>query len=883
MDNILKSTLTPAQQQYRQIKDNYQDALVFFRMGDFYELFYEDAHIAHNILGITLTARDKDAPNPIPMAWIPYHALEKYLPRLIEAWYKVARVEQTWTVIPGKVVEREVCEIYTPWTYIEGETGTWSIVCALSQATGKEWDSKQSRHLIWWTLVDGQYTTTTCSWKNELLQMIERLGPKEIIISQQIQKDKELYNQLHWLPWVLVTLHHDIDKPQETLKHILWISTLQSIERAIDDWRIHVVALLFVYIYGTKKQELSVTAIQHYKDTEYVHVDAMTLKNLEIFTSSYQSEKKYSLFHVLQCTQTGMGARALKDRLQYPRKRIEIITHYQDQISYYLDEPKTQEHIINTLKTLWDLQRKYTVIMYAQNPTPLQIHQLWRTIKRLRDDTYRQSAMTRWWITWEQKYQSTHMVDTIVGSLQEEEPNEPWSLFIYWIDELFDETRKRLKNADNEIMAYQQYLVNTTWIQNIKIKLTAHLWYSIEITPKDAEKFMRALIPNNSKVGFVRLQSRKAWERFMTPYLDTLQQELIKAQEIITETEKQKIAQIQKLMRENAALWSRIFELIWLIDLAANMAKMSKQRQRIKPTITKPWSPLLSTRVRHPMIEYYLPPDQAFIPNDVDICQGWLHIITWPNMWGKSTYLRKVAIIALMAHAWFWVPAEFASIPLLDWIYARIGSGDNIAKQQSTFMTEMVEMANILHNATPHSLLIIDELWRGTSTYDGLALTQAMCVYIAKKIKAMTLLATHYHELTELSTTYTTIKPFRVTVKETDWWIVFLKRVEEGVISRSYGIDVAKLAGIPWPILENAKEWLKKRMEKEVMTKPLWLFDQEIYQTHHHQSEKLEEQAWLSKKYDWLIKEIKEIDVNTITPVEALLFIQKIKHLLDEL
>jgi DNA mismatch repair protein MutS len=890
----VRNTETPAQKQYHAIKQDHKDALVLFRMGDFYELFYEDARIAHNVLWIALTARDKDSSNPIPMAWIPYHALEKYLPRLIDAGYKVARVEQLWTPVPGKVVQREVREVYTPATFIEGEMSWESMVCAIAP-----WDDNVWRHCIRGTFIDGHYTITTYASRESLINTIERIWPREIVVSEKISVNPDNINTIKKIPWSSITIHNEIDNPEDALLHILWLRSLQSMHRALWEWRIVCAALLFVYLYTAKKQSISITTIQHDQKSNTVHVDSITQKNLEIFASSYQGEKKYSLYNVLQCTQTGMGARILRQRLLYPSRNKEELEEQLQQIQDFYENTDRQAYIRSTLTTIGDIQKKYTTLVYAQQPTAWQVFALRSGIKTIQEDTVRQECIQRYWWKIDDRALLHTLYHEIVSVLNDKEPTEHWSLFVYGLDQEFDKIRRILFNADQEILDYQKYLVHNTWVQNIKIKYTTHWWYAIEITPKDIEKFLLSNDDTNTKLSFSRVQSRKLWERYSTQYLEDLQETLLTAQDTIMRIEQEKIRKIQESMKQGFSVWNKRFERVWSIDLAVNMAKISKEKRWIRPTLidtqtTSNTSTHASTQalqcvwLRHPTIEHFLPPNEQFIPNDITIHQWWLHILTWPNMWWKSTYLRKVALAVLMAHAWLWVAADSAQIPLVDWIYARIGSWDNLAKQQSTFMTEMVEMANIIHNATEKSLVIIDELWRWTSTYDWLALTQAICVYMCQNVRAMTLFATHYYELVELCNQYPAIKAYRVTVKETQSWIVFLKKVEQWAVSKSYGLDVAKLAWIPYRILKDAQWILKEIWQRHDVPTQQWLFDEMGGSWKWNAANSEPPKEWginvdnLSN-YKNILAIIQEKDINELSPIDALLFLQKIKQLISEL
>ena len=427
-------------------------------------------------------------------------------------------------------------------------------------------------------------------------------------------------------------------------------------------------------------------------------------------------------------------------------------------------------------------------------------------------------------------------------------------------------------------------MVRLTWITNIKLKFVTNQWYFLELTSKDIDDFERFIERSKTKedsewkYAIVRRQTLKWNQRYSSTYLDWLQWHIIDAKEKLASKEFNVLVNLQQeILNHTDALYSLAEKIAWL-DHFTSQAIYAKEHQLVKPQISE--SPIIDIQWgRHPVIEAFLPKDEPFIPNGLIIGENekdkyWLiHVITWPNMWWKSTYLRQSAIIVLMAHCWLFVPAQSAKIGLIDWIFARVGSWDIIAKNQSTFMTEMIEVANILNNATEKSFIIFDELWRWTSTYDGLALTKAILHYLLKEIKAKTLIATHYHELITLEKESDEIKNFSVWVYETDTEVVFMKKISAWWASKSYWVDVAKLAGIPKPILEEARYLLKDLEQKKVVWAPASAAPQGLFdapqQSFAHEAE-----------YEKLKTMLKGMDLNNITPLQALQVLVKIK---DEL
>lgn len=844
--------LTPAQQQYADMKKQYPDCLLFFRLGDFYELFHEDAHIAHKVLGITLTARDKTAPDPIPMAGIPHHALERYLPVLIQAWYKVAVADQVGEVIPWKLVERKIVQIYTPWTWVEQWSLSSYIVAVVQYAN-------------YWALARGDvtlwvWTTKTCLTREEMMETLWRLAPREIVCDGSVHEIWYIERQAHEQWWAFVSIIPSVQDAEQWLLHTLQVTSLSWYGRALDEWVQQACASLFWYLHDIK-QPLCVRRIESWQDDAYVLLDQLTIKNLEVFQWSYNGNKKQSLFGVIDQCKTSMWSRLLAHLLSHPTQDLLQIQDAQHHIQQWYQNQFFAQEVHNLFASVSDLPR------IAQ-----QITQKKRQINTLRQlaEQVQHLHLHADFFTLLQTYNPVLVNEIDVYTRDLLAYIQQWPVDEHdWIasgkDQEVDRLRHIDKEVDQQLLDYQQARFSRSGV-SVKIKYITNQWYFLEITPKDIKKFEDHIDPTDKLRGAVRAQTLKTGQRYISSYLQELQTQIYSSKENLAAYHQQKCEEMYVAWQ---AIVQRVYmyaDLLAQIDLYSTMALLMHERDWCLPQVTND-PDLYIGGWRHPVVEVYLPADEQFIPNDT-LCtpEHFFHLITWPNMGGKSTYMRQQALIVLLAHAGLPVPAKEAKIPCIDWLFARIWSGDVLAKQQSTFMTEMIETATILHHATERSFLIIDELGRWTSTRDGLALAKAITVYICQQIKAKTLFSTHYHELIELAWEVKGIQNRQVWVHETEHEVVFLKKILPWWADKSYWLDVAKLAWIPADVLAIATSYLQeslgeqKKDEYTVMQSSLF-------------SCAVDERIEL---YDELRELYGAIDVYTITPLDAVRILQEI-------
>lgn len=830
------------------MKQQHPDCLLLFRLGDFYEVFHEDAQIAHKVLGITLTARDKNAENPIPMAGIPYHALEKYLPKLIAAWYKVALADQVGEVVPGKLVERQITQIFTPWTWIEQWSKT-SYVVAVAQ-----YDSH--RACAWWDPTLWEWTTWTFSTAHEVITHLQTLSPRELLCSVDF-KEKSLFEQVMHQQFSWCVSYTSFDGLSHAwLMQLLWVSSLSWFGKAVDDSVINALYILFSYLYWLK-QPILVRRIDARRKKEQFFLDYLTIKNLEIFEWSYQWTKKHTLFSVLNTCVTSMWSRLLAVRLMQPSQNIQTICTSHEAIARWTSLANEAKMIREVLKSFGDIPRiaqtitqkkRFIVTLFALTQQIIDAHRsplFIREIKNLNQQLFEQ-------------------IDNFFSAIQwsfRESITDDTDWYAEWKNSEVDRLRQISWHSDELLLQYQQSLIEQFGIW-LKVKHLTNQWYVFEVTPKDVQKFEALL--NNWNHDIVRAQTLKTGQRYTSTYLLELQQNIYSAEEEL-------VAYQKNLAEELWIEWDKMSSLVYdysdaiaLLDMQTSMWLFMLHHDRTIPEMNTNHD-LTIIAWRHPVVEHFLPHEEQFIPNTL-VCSSdsFFHIITWPNMWWKSTYMRQNALILLLAHAWLPVPAKQATIWIIDWIFARIWTWDIIAKQQSTFMTEMLETAAILNNATEHSFIIIDELWRWTSTRDWLALAKAISVYICQQIKAKTLFATHFHELIDLEWIIPGMQNFHVEVYETNNEVVFLKKIWLGWADKSYWVDVAKLAWIPDHVVTLARQYCEEQ----------WIIEKKKWPIHQHSL--FEQQS----KNDIFVEELKRLywwlDVTTLTPLDALLILDKI-------
>ena len=838
-------SLTPAQKQYLQIKEKYKDAILFFRMWDFYEVFYDDAKICAKVLDIALTSRDKNSSNPIPMAWIPFHAVDKYLPKLLEAGYKVAIAEQVWEVVPGKVVERKVTQVITPWTYVKEEKNENNIVAI--------YEENWKYYIVWWDISVWIFNVSEFSNIEDLKEQLFKIFPKEIVLVDKLSKNQDLKDYISTYLSAFVSYCSLPYLWEDKLKK--YVLSFDVYGKALDnDSKRKTLALLIDYLENLSIP-VNLIKIKFSQVWDYIYFDSITIRNLEILSSSYDNDKKHSLFAILDKTITNVGSRTLKNWLLHPLKNLEEINYRLEGFEYFMNFNKVLE-FKKYLKQIYDIERLSYLIQYKSN-NPFH----WLKLKTSLNAIFELSKIDNKYL-----YLSEDIVE--LKNLLNEWLND-WDFSVekdYIKDgfsEKVDELRKIAYHSDKLLIDYQQELVNKFWLP-IKIKYINNQGYLLEVSKKDVPKFEKLMKTfDNEKYVFTRKQTLKLVERYTNDYLKSLESKILQATFELQETEKEILENWKQKLSYLTEEIENLAQQVAYIDIFINLWEFFKANNYTKPIVSDEFNEILIKKWRHPVIEQFLPKDEAFIDNDLYMKESIVHIITWPNMGWKSTYLRQNSLILLLSHCWLYVPASECKTYVLSWIFARVGSGDVLVKKQSTFMTEMIEVANILNNADEKSFIIFDELWRWTSTYDWMAISQAVIEYVVEKLKSKTLFATHYHELIKLEEKYPTrIKNFCVWVHEYDGKIIFLKKILPWGADKSYGIYVAELAWLPKEIIKKAKEietQFDKSANKKVIVQSLF--------------EEVE-----TPECDKLKNKLEKIDINNITPLQALNILNDLKN-----
>lgn len=806
--------LTPAMRQYRQLKAQYPDYVLFFRMGDFYEMFWEDAHLAAKVLGVALTTRSRgglEGADAIPMAGVPYHAVDGYLRKLIAAGYRVAICEQTEDPAQAKgLVRREVVRLMTPGTLtdeplLDGRSANYlaAVATGITAAEGFR------AGLAWVELSTGECAAMSGT-QAQVMDQIGRLRPAEVLLPEMpTGQPHELARAIvaaagstitHRPPWHFA-LHH----AREQLARQWQTATAAGFGFADDDPAIMAVAAILSYLEETQKTALShLRSPRRHVVDDYVNIDPATWRSLEIERTSRWGNIEGSLLWAIDRTQTAMGGRLLRKWLRAPLRDIENISARQDAIAALLAAPAALKAVRTTLEKVCDVERIVGRIS-VNRAGPRDLAALARclaTLPALMDELAGASGGTafmpelaamRDFVVRQGKFLSSAIKADPPPHLRE------GGVIADGYDAELDRLRRIGADSRQWLADYQARLAAECNIPSLKVGYNKVFGYYIEVTNPHRDK-----VPS----GWTRRQTTTTAERYITEELKRFEDEALGAVEKAIALEQRLFEQIRQKLLPELPEFQELADCLARLDCLAALAALAQERRYCRPTMTDARA-IEIIDGRHPVLEQQL--GSEFVANDVKLAETEsLLLITGPNMAGKSTYIRQIALIAIMAHIGSYVPAKSATIGVADRIFARIGASDELHGGQSTFMVEMTEAANILNNASERSLVILDEIGRGTSTLDGLALAWAIAEHIAGTLRCRTLFATHYHELTDLARHFAGVRNLNVAVREWQDQVVFLHRIVEGGTDRSYGIHVARLAGIPKPVLARARELLSQ-------------------------------------------------------------------------
>ena len=860
--------------EYLKTKEQYKDCILFYRLGDFYEMFFDDALTASRELEITLTGKECGLEERAPMCGVPYHALESYLTRLVQKGYKVAIAEQMEDPKLAKgLVRREVIRVVTPGTLTssqaldETKNNFLMGIVYLGDCFG----------IASCDITTGDFFVTEVQSERELLDELAHFTPSEIVCNQAffmsgIDMD-ELKNRCQAYVSALDPRFFSDDGCRRILKEHYRVASLDGL--GLGDCPTGVIAAgaVMQYMYETQKSDLShITSITPYSTGQYMVLDVSTRRNLELLETLREKQKRGTLLWVLDKTRTAMGARLLRSFIEQPLIRKEAILERQNGVEELNLNYISREEIREYLNSIYDLERLIGRISYktANARDLLSFKSSLDMLPYIRDLLREFTSPVLAQIC-EDLDPLEDLRDLIASAIVDEPPLSVREGNM--IREGFNGEADQLRNAKTEGKTWLAELEarerDKTGIKNLKIKFNKVFGYYFEVTNS-----FKDLVPEY----FVRKQTLVNAERFTTPELKELEDVILGAEDKLVSLEYDLFCQVRDQVASQVVRIQKTAKAIASIDVFTSLSLVATRNNYVKPKINEK-GVIQIKNGRHPVVELMLR-DDLFVANDTCLDNGKnrISIITGPNMAGKSTYMRQTALMVLMAQIGSFVPADEANIGICDRIFTRVGASDDLASGQSTFMVEMTEVANILRNATKNSLLILDEIGRGTSTFDGLAIAWAVVEYICntKVLGAKTLFATHYHELTELEGTLSGVNNYCIAVKEQGDDIVFLRKIVKGGADKSYGIQVAKLAGVPDPVIRRAKELVEELASADITARAKEIAEMNAAPGGHKPVPKPDdvELAQLTLfdtvREDDIIKEIGEMELGTMTPIDAL-------------
>ena len=860
--------------EYKKTKEQYPDCILFYRLGDFYEMFFEDAVTVSRELSLTLTGKECGLEERAPMCGVPYHAVESYLTKLVQKGYKVAIAEQMEDPKLAKgLVRREVIRVVTPGTLTssqaldETKNNFLMGIVYLGDCFG----------IASCDITTGDFFVTEVQSERELLDELAHFTPSEIVCNQAffmsgIDMD-ELKNRCQAYVSALDPRFFSDDGCRRILKEHYRVASLDGL--GLGDCPTGVIAAgaVMQYMYETQKSDLShITSITPYSTGQYMVLDVSTRRNLELLETLREKQKRGTLLWVLDKTRTAMGARLLRSFIEQPLIRKEAILDRQNGVEELNLNYISREEIREYLNSIYDLERLIGRISYktANARDLLSFKSSLDMLPYIRDLLREFTSPVLAQIC-EDLDPLEDLRDLIASSIVDEPPLSVREGNM--IREGFNGEADQLRNAKTEGKTWLAELEarerDKTGIKNLKIKFNKVFGYYFEVTNS-----FKDLVPEY----FVRKQTLVNAERFTTPELKELEDVILGAEDKLVSLEYDLFCQVRDQVASQVVRIQKTAKAIASIDVFTSLSLVATRNNYVKPKINEK-GVIQIKNGRHPVVELMLR-DDLFVANDTCLDNGKnrISIITGPNMAGKSTYMRQTALIVLMAQIGSFVPADEANIGICDRIFTRVGASDDLASGQSTFMVEMTEVANILRNATKNSLLILDEIGRGTSTFDGLAIAWAVVEYICntKVLGAKTLFATHYHELTELEGTLSGVNNYCIAVKEQGDDIVFLRKIVKGGADKSYGIQVAKLAGVPDPVIRRAKELVEELASADITARAKEIAEMNTAPGGHKPVPKPDdvELAQLTLfdtvREDDIIKEIGEMELGTMTPIDAL-------------
>lgn len=856
MNEDKKIAETPLMKQYFSVKSKYPEAILLFRVGDFYETYGEDAIVASKILGIILTRRANGSAKHVEMAGFPYHAIDTYLPKLVRAGYKVAICDQLEDPkLAKKIVKRGITELVTP-----------GVVYNEQLLTNKEnnylaaiYFEGDKAGVAFLDISTGSFKVSSGD-----LQYIELLlnsfAPKEILLQKSYKKGfEERFGRDIYIStmdeWAFVT-----DSAREKLQTHFGVTTLKGF--GIDQYPLAITAAgaILYYLELTQHEGIGhICSISRIDEGDFVWIDRFTFRNLEVFKSA--SENGSSLTEVIDRTSSPMGARLLRNWLAMPVKNVPEIEHRQNIVEKFLSDHEMRDRVRQLLKEIGD-QERIISRSAAGKITPREVVQLRRGLENTKPikDILNSSGLKELTDISLEIDPCNELLDRLTRELIEDPASQlgKGDVIANGISQELDSLRKIVRHGKEILDNIQAREIEKTGISSLKVSYNNVFGYYLEVRNTHKDK-----VPND----WIRKQTLVNAERYITQELKEYEEKIMGAEEKIINLETSLFFEIISAIRKNIATMQKNDALLSKIDLLASFAELAHSNNYKRPLVNLE-DKIIIQKGRHPVIETIMAPGEEYIPNDLylDNSTQQIMILTGPNMSGKSALLRQTALIVLLAQIGSFVPAESATIGMIDKIFTRVGATDNISRGESTFMIEMLETATILHNLSNRSLVLLDEIGRGTSTYDGMSIARAIIEYIHehKEFRAKTIFATHYHELNDLENMFERVKNYHISVKEVENRVVFLRKLLPGGVAHSFGIHVARMAGMPQEVVKRAERILKQlenKKEKKDDAIQLSLFQ-------------LEEDPLLTSIRD----ELKEIDINKISPLEAFDILRTLKQ-----
>jgi DNA mismatch repair protein MutS len=862
---------TPMMKQYLRIKGEYQDCILFYRMGDFYEMFFEDAKVASKILEISLTSRERGERERIPLCGVPYHAAAPYITKLIEKGYKVAICEQVGDARASKgLVEREVTQVISPGMVVEGDQlqeKENNFLMGLCRGAG-------GYGLALLDLSTGEFKGCLVDRVDLVVNEVAKNQPREALINESLNKEGILADLTREFPTMLVNAVPDSLYQDEAVSDAQDDFINELIPSSVVNEPRNAARAVLHYVNETQKTDVAhIKPLSFYRLEDYLILDETTQRNLELFASWGGRGKKGTFLAVLDETITAMGGRRLREWLAYPLVHVGEIERRLEAIAQLKEAPLMRAELRELLKEVYDLERLNTrVTMGRANPRDLvALKTTLQAIPRVRNELADVTAPLL-----QEIREGLDDLGEVAGWIEDAVIETPpitlteGGIFQDGYNEELDELRGMSRDGKGWIARMEVQERQRTGISSLKVRYNQVFGYYIEVTNPNL-----ALVPED----YIRKQTLTNAERFITPQLKEYENKVLGAEERIKSLEHELFRRLRERVaghnRRIQGTASAVGELDALLSLAEVADKFGYNRPRVTEG-----DEIVIVEGRHPVVERmsHLEP---FVPNDacLDCGESQLIIITGPNMAGKSTYIRQVALIILMAQMGGFVPAREATIGLVDRIFTRVGASDNLAMGESTFMIEMRETADILKEATSHSLVILDEIGRGTSTFDGLSIAWAVAEYLHDKKGPKTLFATHYHELTELAMTKPRVKNYNVAVSEWNGEVIFLRRIVEGGTSRSYGIQVARLAGLPDEVVVRAREILANLEKGELDEKGM----PRLARSKEREGERDQDQLNLfGARNGQLYRELLNLNPDQLTPLEAIQLLYQWKKMMEE-